>query len=70
MRLQWEESISMVTVSIIAPYYHSEHFIKKALDSFQAQTYQDFDVICVVDDYKHDLTPYFIDKHPLKERIP
>lgn len=36
-------------ISIIIPVYNSEQYLKKCLDSIFAQTFQDFEVICVND---------------------
>lgn len=43
-------------VSVIIPAYHAEKFIGRALMSVRDQTLQDLEVICVIDDYRHDQT--------------
>lgn len=43
------ESKVLPKVSIIVPVYKTEAYIAECLDSVLAQTYQDFEVICVDD---------------------
>jgi glycosyltransferase involved in cell wall biosynthesis len=59
----------MVTVSIIVPCYHSARFIERALNSFEAQTFKDFEIICVIDDVDFDNTVEIIENHYLKFMI-
>ncbi len=42
----------MEKISIIVPVYNSEAYIKRCLDSILAQTYTDFEVICINDGSK------------------
>lgn len=39
----------MPTVSVVIPVFNGERFLKEALDSVFAQTYKDYEVICVDD---------------------
>lgn len=39
----------MTTVSIVIPVYNAENYIEECLDSLLAQTYPDFEIICVDD---------------------
>ncbi|MDE7097176.1 MAG: glycosyltransferase, partial [Muribaculaceae bacterium] len=39
----------METISIIVPVYNAEEWLRDALESLQAQTYPDFEVILVDD---------------------
>lgn len=39
----------MPTVSVVVPVYNGERYLKEALDSVFAQTFRDFEVICVDD---------------------
>jgi glycosyltransferase involved in cell wall biosynthesis len=43
-------------ISVIIPAYHAEKFIARALMSIHNQILQDLEVICVIDDYRHDQT--------------
>lgn len=55
-------------VSIIIPMYHAEKFVVQCLDSLEAQTFRDFEVICVVDDVSADKTVWTIFSHDLYKR--
>ena len=52
-------------VTIIIPCYHAEKFIKRALDSIENQTFQDYEIIMVIDDFHADSTFEIIASHPL-----
>lgn len=59
----------MVKFSIIIPIYNSEPFLKRCLDSVMAQTFEDFQVICI-DDGSTDNSFNILTKYQLKdERI-
>ena len=45
--------------------YHAEKYITKCLDSILSQTYTDYKVIVVLDDYKYDRTYDLIRNHTL-----
>jgi len=44
-------------VTVVIPAYHAARFIRRALESVRNQSFQDLEVILVVDDYMHDKTP-------------
>lgn len=57
----------MAAVSIIIPVYNVEKYLRRCLRSVFAQTYQDFEVICVEDagvDSSLDILEEFADKYP------
>ena len=37
------------SISVLVPIYNAERYLRKALDSILAQTFQDFEVICIND---------------------
>ena len=56
----------MVKFSIIIPIYNSEPFLKRCLDSVMAQTFEDFQVICI-DDGSTDNSFNILTKYQLKD---
>lgn len=52
-------------ISIIVPVYHGEKFIQQCLDSIYSQTYENYIVYIVLDDFSHDNTFSIIERHPL-----
>ncbi len=59
----WHSILAQVT--IIIPVYHGERFILNCLDSLDAQTYKNFQVIIVLDDMDYDGAYDIIVEHPL-----
>ena len=62
----------MAAVSIIIPVYNVEKYLRRCLRSVFAQTYQDFEVICVEDagvDSSLDILEEFADKYPDRMHI-
>ena len=57
----------MVKFSIIIPIYNSEPFLKRCLDSVMAQTFEDFQVICI-DDGSTDNSFNILTKYQLKDK--
>lgn len=52
-------------ISIIVPVYHGEKFIQQCLDSIYSQTYENYIVYIVLDDFSYDNTFSIIERHPL-----
>lgn len=50
------------TVSIVMPIFNGERFLRSSLDSLLAQTFQDFEVICV-NDGSTDLSESIINEY-------
>ena len=42
----------MASVSVVIPVYNGERYIRETLESVFAQTYQDYEILCVDDDSK------------------
>ena len=42
----------MASISVIIPVYNGEQYIRKTLESIFAQTYQDYEIVCVDDESK------------------
>ena len=42
----------MASISVIIPVYNGEQYIRKTLESIFAQTYQDYEIVCVDDGSK------------------
>lgn len=57
----------MVKFSIIIPVYNSEQFLKQCLDSVLAQTFDDFQVICI-DDGSTDNSFNILTRYKLKDK--
>lgn len=57
----------MTKFSIIIPVYNTEKYLKKCLDSVLAQTFTDFEVICV-DDNSTDKSFDILTKYKLKDK--
>ncbi|MFA5133144.1 MAG: glycosyltransferase family 2 protein [Candidatus Paceibacterota bacterium] len=55
------------TVSIVVPVYHGAQFIHQLLDSINSQTYRDFILVLVIDDFEYDNTVDIVCKHALYE---
>lgn len=58
----------MPTVSVVIPVYNGERFLREALDSVFAQTFQDFEVICV-DDGSTDKSPDLLREYGSKVTV-
>lgn len=56
----------MPAVSVIIPFYKGEQFIAQTLDSVVAQSFSDFEVICV-DDHSPDKTAEIVQKYAKKD---
>ena len=54
----------MSTVSVIIPFHNNEETIRRCLDSVTAQTYGDFDVICVDDASDDDTASIIRSEYP------
>lgn len=54
-----------VSVGIVVPVYHGEKFIQQLLDTINSQTYRDFILVLVIDDYEYDNTGKIVREHPL-----
>ena len=52
----------MAKISIITPVYNVENYLDICLDSILAQSYKDFEVICV-DDGSTDSSPEILEKY-------
>lgn len=52
-------------ISIIVPVYHGEKFIQQCLDCIYSQTYENYIVYIVLDDFSYDNTFSIIERHPL-----
>ena len=64
--------INMAAVSIIIPVYNVEKYIRRCLRSIFAQSFQDFEVICVEDagvDGSFEILEEFAEKYPDKMHI-
>ncbi|DAA95744.1 TPA: hypothetical protein CPT80_06475 [Candidatus Gastranaerophilales bacterium HUM_9] len=57
----------MAKFSIIIPIYNSEQFLKRCLDSVLAQTFEDFQVICI-DDGSTDNSFNVLTRYKLKDK--
>ena len=54
-------------ISVLVPIYNTEKYLREALDSILAQTFQDYEVICINDgstDKSRDIIQDYIDKDP------
>ena len=54
-------------LSVIVPVYNVENYLRMCLDSILAQTFQDFEVICV-DDGSTDHSPEILAEYAQKDR--
>ena len=54
-------------ISVIIPVYNVEKYLRECLDSVCAQTFNDFEVICV-DDGSTDSSPAILDEYAAKDR--
>ena len=50
------------TISIIVPVYNAERYLHRCLDSILAQTFKDFEVICI-DDGSPDKSGEILDEY-------
>ena len=50
------------TITVIVPIYNAEKFLKRCLDSLEAQTFKDFEVI-LVDDGSPDNSGIICDEY-------
>jgi len=57
----------MPKISVIIPVYNTEQFLKRCLDSLSAQTFSDFEAICV-DDGSTDNSLKILRKYALKDK--
>ncbi len=53
-------------ISVIVPVYKVENYIRRCIESIQAQTYQDLEII-LVDDGSNDNCPQICDEYALKD---
>ena len=53
-------------ISIVMPVYNVEKYLRECLDSVRAQTFTDWECICV-DDGSTDGTPAILDEYAVKE---
>ena len=54
-------------VSIITPVYNAEKYLRKAIESIQAQTLQDWELL-LIDDGSTDTSPQICDEYALKDK--
>lgn len=57
----------MPKVSVIVPVYHVEEYLRRCLDSLLAQTYDDYEVVCINDcspDHSQQILEEYADKYP------
>ena len=57
---------AMPKVSVIIPVYNVEKYLRECLDSVRAQTFTDWECICV-DDGSTDSSPVMLDEYLAKE---
>lgn len=58
-----------LAVSVIVPAYHAGKYLKRCLDSIEAQTVQDFEIILALDDPSYDNSLEIAKNHTLFPKI-
>lgn len=60
--IELNKKISRPKISVILPFYRSEKFIRRAVDSVLNQTLEDFELICI-DDYGGDSSQNIVEEY-------
>jgi glycosyltransferase involved in cell wall biosynthesis len=58
----------MAKVSVVMPVYNGERFLRESLDSVFAQTFQDFEMLCV-DDGSTDNSAAVLEQYGARIRV-